>query len=217
LDCCAGSLAALVRETYAAAQTAQNDDDSSSAFVSKQPRIPTLSIASQDALIAQLNALLCSGKEKPSLISAVTYSNLGMICHRLGWNTLALKAYNVAKWIRMNLLDQKSPEWIDVGATLNNIGVCCHELKRYQEALLYFNGAHQALGQWLHKAHPRMSVAITNVAKAEHSCRDYRVAGDEKLYKWQVQPDELNMAVWAMLNKKGGGKKKKAGGKKKKK
>jgi hypothetical protein len=183
------------------------------------------------------------------------------------------------------VLNSATPEWVDAGATLNNIGVCLHQLSRYarsagtgslglqygidismsarifvslldshafgryEEALLYFNGAHQAMGVWLNKAHPRMTVTMNNVDKTTAKCREYvfishsacaclhfaqqflktsrpniwsmRRVGllgrDDALTRWQVQPDELNLAVLLAMKSGGGAKKKAAGGKKKKK
>jgi hypothetical protein len=133
---------------------------------------------------------------------------------------------------------------------LHSCSACHLAFDSYEESLLYFNGAHQAMGVWLNKAHPRMTVTVNNLDKTTAKCRECvffpallfmlsasltahlaisfkhfsicfcrvgLLGRDDVLTRWQVQPDELNLAVLLAMKSGGGAKKKAAGGKKKKK
>lgn len=47
-----------------------------------------------------------------------------------GKHMMAIKCFFAAQQIRFQCIHEESDEYVDIGSTLNNIGVCLHALKR---------------------------------------------------------------------------------------
>jgi hypothetical protein len=52
-------------------------------------------------------------------------------------------------WFDMKCLNVTSDEFVDIGTTLNNIGVCLFQMDRFQESYLYMQSAEEIMTQRL--------------------------------------------------------------------
>lgn len=97
--------------------------------------------------------------------TALTYSNMGAALYHLKRYDLALRCFYTAQQIRFLCLNVSSDEFVDIGTTLNNIGVCLFQLDRFQESYLYMQSAEEIMTQRLELIHPRLTAVRSNLDK----------------------------------------------------
>ncbi|CAK4480889.1 unnamed protein product [Aphanomyces euteiches] len=99
-------------------------------------------------------------------------SCLGTVCFHSGNIVVALKCFDKALTIRETLYGENH---VDTATTLNNVACCLHAMGQIDAAVMYFRSALSVFKSGFGISHPRVSVAMKNLATAQR--RQTRLEG----------------------------------------
>ena len=130
----------------------------------------------------------------------ISFSNLGIVCYRLGWPETALQLFSQSYRVRsaafvcFNVvffkLQPLEEGEVEVASVLNNMAVCWHRLNNFHAAYEDFSKAFALMEKWLPRSHPRMDLLVQNRDKICLKTKNLHVETAELKKIWQVIPDE---------------------------